>query len=128
MVLVVLLSLALGMAIRRSCKRLKTRRTSYRVRSGESCLYSIDAAKINPGYMRLDAYQVQLSNNPAEELAKVLVDSGKGAFSKCGFVSGGMVTYRVHCGTSLTRSLGSEAMEAAIKLARQVGIYSTLHL
>ncbi|KAH8116548.1 PLP-dependent transferase [Phellopilus nigrolimitatus] len=47
-------------------------------------------------------YQVQLTNRPAEDLAKILVDSGKGAFSQCGFVSG-----------------GSEAMEAAIKLARQ---------
>lgn len=33
---------------------------------------------------------MQLSNEPAEELAKVLVDSGKGAFELCGFVSGGM--------------------------------------
>lgn len=32
---------------------------------------------------------MQLTNNPAEELAKILVDSGKGAFAKCGFVSGG---------------------------------------
>ncbi|KAL5512909.1 hypothetical protein ACEPAH_3307 [Sanghuangporus vaninii] len=47
-------------------------------------------------------YQMQLSNQPAEELAKILVDSGKGAFAQCGFVSG-----------------GSEAMEASIKLARQ---------
>lgn len=48
---------------------------------------------------------MQLSNEPAEELAKVLVDSGKGAFDLCVFVSG-----------------GSEAMEAVIKLARQVGL------
>ncbi|KAI5117507.1 hypothetical protein M0805_003912 [Coniferiporia weirii] len=48
------------------------------------------------------AYQVQLTNEPAEELARILVESGKGAFAQCGFVSG-----------------GSEAMEAVIKLARQ---------
>lgn len=46
---------------------------------------------------------MQLTNEPAEELARLLIDSGKGAFAQCGFVSG-----------------GSEAMEAAIKLARQV--------
>ena len=36
-----------------------------------------------------DAYQVQLTNGPAEELAEILVKSGKGAFAQCGFVSGG---------------------------------------
>lgn len=46
---------------------------------------------------------MQLSNEPAEELAKFIIDSSKGAFEACGFVSG-----------------GSEAMEAVIKLARQV--------
>lgn len=48
-------------------------------------------------------YNMQLSNEPAEELARNLVESGKGAFELCGFVSG-----------------GSEAMEAVIKLAKQV--------
>ncbi|KAK0202726.1 hypothetical protein DFS33DRAFT_1488831 [Desarmillaria ectypa] len=47
-------------------------------------------------------YNMQLSNEPAEELAKYLVSTGGGAFDLCGFVSG-----------------GSEAMEAVIKLARQ---------
>lgn len=47
-------------------------------------------------------YNMQLSNEPAEELAKYLVDSSDGAFHLCGFCSG-----------------GSEAMEAAIKLAKQ---------
>lgn len=47
-------------------------------------------------------YNMQLSNQPAEELAKHLVESSKGAFELVGFVSG-----------------GSEAMEAVIKLARQ---------
>ncbi|KAI0272306.1 hypothetical protein BC834DRAFT_1030472 [Gloeopeniophorella convolvens] len=47
-------------------------------------------------------YNMQLSNEPAEELAKVLIDSGKGAFDLCGFFAG-----------------GSEAMEGVIKLARQ---------
>ena len=52
---------------------------------------------------------MQLSNEPAEELAKVLVDSagkdsnGNNVFELCGFVSG-----------------GSEAMEGVIKLVRQV--------
>ncbi|KAK0239028.1 pyridoxal phosphate-dependent transferase [Armillaria nabsnona] len=47
-------------------------------------------------------YNMQLSNEPAEELAKYLISTGGGAFDLCGIVSG-----------------GSEAMEAVIKLARQ---------
>ncbi|KAF5336717.1 hypothetical protein D9758_015080 [Tetrapyrgos nigripes] len=47
-------------------------------------------------------YSMQLSNEPAEKLAKVLTASGSGAFDLVGFVSG-----------------GSEAMEGVIKLARQ---------
>ncbi|KAH8077869.1 pyridoxal phosphate-dependent transferase [Cristinia sonorae] len=47
-------------------------------------------------------YNMQLSNQPAEELARYLVNTGNGAFALCGFVSG-----------------GSEAMEACIKMARQ---------
>ena len=45
---------------------------------------------------------MQLSNEPAEELAKLLVATSDGAFSTVGFVSG-----------------GTEAMEAAIKTAKQ---------
>uniref|UniRef100_A0A0W0F666 PLP-dependent transferase n=1 Tax=Moniliophthora roreri TaxID=221103 RepID=A0A0W0F666_MONRR len=47
-------------------------------------------------------YNMQLSNEPAEELAEILVKSGEGAFELCGFASG-----------------GSEAMEGVLKLARQ---------
>ncbi|KAK7020208.1 hypothetical protein VNI00_017821 [Paramarasmius palmivorus] len=47
-------------------------------------------------------YNMQLSNQPAEELADILVKSGGGAFELCGFASG-----------------GSEAMEAVLKVARQ---------
>ncbi|PCH36374.1 PLP-dependent transferase [Wolfiporia cocos MD-104 SS10] len=47
-------------------------------------------------------YNMQLSNEPAEELAKLLVDQSNGAFNTCGFVSG-----------------GTEAMEGVIKTARQ---------
>ncbi|KAI0738629.1 PLP-dependent transferase [Daedaleopsis nitida] len=47
-------------------------------------------------------YNMQLSNEPAEELAQYLVESSKGAFELVGFVSG-----------------GSEAMEGVIKTARQ---------
>ena len=36
-----------------------------------------------------DVYNMQLSNEPAEELARLLVDESKGAFSLCGFVCGG---------------------------------------
>ncbi|KAI0675855.1 PLP-dependent transferase [Trametes maxima] len=47
-------------------------------------------------------YNMQLSNEPAEELAHNLIQSSKGAFDLVGFVSG-----------------GSEAMEGVIKTARQ---------
>lgn len=47
-------------------------------------------------------YNMQLSNQPAEELAKVLIESSNGAFDLVGFVSG-----------------GSEAMEGVIKLSKQ---------
>ena len=36
-----------------------------------------------------DVYNMQLSNEPAEELAQFLIDESKGAFSLCGFVCGG---------------------------------------
>lgn len=47
-------------------------------------------------------YNMQLSSEPAEELARFLVDTSDGAFELVAFASG-----------------GSEAMEAVIKLARQ---------
>ncbi|CCM06198.1 uncharacterized protein FIBRA_08441 [Fibroporia radiculosa] len=47
-------------------------------------------------------YNMQLSNEPAEELAKLLIEQSNGAFDLCGFVSG-----------------GTEAMEGVMKLARQ---------
>ncbi|KAG8927606.1 hypothetical protein FRC01_007181 [Tulasnella sp. 417] len=47
-------------------------------------------------------YNAQCSNEPAEELAHLLIEQSKGAFALVGFVSG-----------------GSEAMEGVIKLARQ---------
>ena len=36
-----------------------------------------------------DVYNMQLSNEPAEELAQNLIASSKGAFEMVGFVSGG---------------------------------------
>ena len=36
-----------------------------------------------------DVYNVQVSNQPAEELARMLIASSNGAFELCGFVSGG---------------------------------------
>ncbi|KAI0730609.1 PLP-dependent transferase [Earliella scabrosa] len=51
-------------------------------------------------------YNMQLSNEPAEELAQNLIASSKGAFEMVGFVSG-------------AGPAGSEAMEGVIKTARQ---------
>lgn len=50
----------------------------------------------------LDVYQVQLTNEPAEELAKILLDSGKGAFAQVGFVSGGKYNNILHLLSLLT--------------------------
>lgn len=38
---------------------------------------------------RADTYNMQLSNEPAEKLAKSLVDTSNGAFDLCVFVAGG---------------------------------------
>jgi len=52
-------------------------------------------------------YNMQLSNEPAEELASLLCSTSNGAFEMCTFVSG-----------------GSEATDSALKLARQVRIFN----
>ena len=39
----------------------------------------------------IDVYNMQLSNQPAEALAKKLVDTSGGAFMLCGFASGGLI-------------------------------------
>jgi E3 ubiquitin-protein ligase TRIP12 len=64
---------------------------------------------------------MQLTNEPAEKLAKHLVKTSNGAFELCGFASGGKDThvydkYPVHRYQSV---VGSEAMESVIKLATQ---------
>lgn len=38
----------------------------------------------------VDVYNMQLSNEPAEELAEYLISTSNGAFDLCGFVSGGL--------------------------------------
>jgi len=40
-----------------------------------------------------DVYNMQLSNQPAEALAKKLVDTSGGAFKLCGFASGGLILF-----------------------------------
>jgi hypothetical protein len=70
-----------------------------------------------------DVYNMQLSNEPAEELARILIDSGKGAFELCGFFAGGACVLPIIVGRIESSSCsGSEAMEGALKLARQVSI------
>ena len=54
------------------------------------------------------------------EVSRILVESGKGAFERCGLVSGGASWCYCHKSTNELLLLGSEAMEGAIKLARQV--------
>jgi E3 ubiquitin-protein ligase TRIP12 len=65
---------------------------------------------------------MQLSNEPAEELARILIDSGKGAFELCGFFAGGACVLPIGDAMESISCSGSEAMEGALKLARQVGI------
>jgi len=38
-----------------------------------------------------------LSNQPAEELARILIDGSNGAFELCGFVSGGWFKFQLPC-------------------------------
>jgi hypothetical protein len=48
----------------------------------------------------LDVYNAQLSNEPAEELAKLIVDSSHGAFELVGFVSGGAFCHDIDSRTN----------------------------
>ena len=48
-------------------------------------------SRLIPIRLITDVYNMQLSNEPAEELAKYLVSTGNNAFELCGFVSGGKV-------------------------------------
>ena len=72
-------------------------------------------------------YNMQLSNEPAEELAQFLVGTGNNAFELCGFVSGGKSIIDLLCRSLIRRHPGSEAMEAVIKLGRQVRFHPSLN-
>ena len=52
--------------------------------------------------MIIDVYNMQLSNQPAEALAKYLVDTSGGAFALCGFTSGGSYLLKVFNTTIFT--------------------------
>jgi len=66
---------------------------------------------------------MQLSNQPAEQLANHLIARSNGAFALCGFVSGGMSLSQIYVDRANPIAfLGTEAMESVIKLAIQVGI------
>jgi hypothetical protein len=84
MQLEVLLSPASETAIQRLYKLSRIKSIGYHVLGS---LFVIDIWPLIP--VRPDVYNMQLSNEPAEELAKVLVNSANGAFELCGFVSGG---------------------------------------
>lgn len=81
----VLLSYASATVTLLLCKLSRIRWTKFLVRIH---------VNVNPCIVLLlmtieDVYNMQLSNQPAEELAEVLVASSNGAFESCGFVSGG---------------------------------------
>lgn len=63
---------------------------------------------------------MQLSNEPAEALAQKLVDTSRGAFSLCGFASGGPFCIPETKCQLIPCVSGSEAMDGVIKLGRQV--------
>jgi E3 ubiquitin-protein ligase TRIP12 len=53
-----------------------------------SCMHLHLAYQLHT-YNLSDVYNMQVSNQPAEELARILVAGSNGAFELCGFVSGG---------------------------------------
>jgi hypothetical protein len=117
------LSLASGMVIR-SCERPSRSRWISSLVSGHLNFGGMNT-DFTSSAARLDVYNMQLSNEPAEELARILIDSGKGAFELCGFFAGGACScqkYLVGDSIEFNTRLGSETMEGAIKLARQVSI------
>jgi E3 ubiquitin-protein ligase TRIP12 len=57
-----------------------------------SCEYFYKELRIPKTQSIADVYNMQLSNEPAEELASLMIANSKGVFSKIGFVSGGMST------------------------------------
>ena len=60
---------------------------------------------------------MQLSSEPAEELAKNLIESSNGAFEYVAFVSGGKNEIRWRLDCEMTKLIvGSEAMEAVVKM------------
>jgi len=69
----------------------------------------------------LDVDYGHFLNEPAVELARILIESGKGAFALCYFVTGGgpyLLVLLNH--KQFLIYLGSEATEGVLKLARQV--------
>jgi len=52
--------------------------------------------RFTSGAMPLDVYNMQISNEPAEELARILINSGKGAFELCGLFAGGACVFPIN--------------------------------
>lgn len=67
---------------------------------------------------------MQLSNEPAEELAQWLVNTGNGAFTSCAFLAGGMLPTPLFVlfTVDVKQQPGTEAVESAMKLAVQVSL------
>lgn len=70
---------------------------------------------------------MQLSNGPAERLAQNLIESSKGAFDLCGFVSGGeshnLLDRMDHVLTYISRIGGHGSRDQAL----ETGPFSTFH-
>lgn len=75
-----------------------------RFSSFDACTYYSDCTTI-------DVYNMQLSNQPAEALAKKLVDTSGGAFTLCGFASGGLILFAYINTGNLHFPSGSEAID-----------------
>lgn len=58
-----------------------------------ACTRFTSLTPIIADYTIIDVYNMQLSNQPAEALAKKLVDTSGGAFALCGFASGGLILF-----------------------------------
>lgn len=61
-----------------------------------SCMWAVYQQGTYTDCSHADVYNMQLSNQPAEELAKVLINSANGAFELVGFVSGGTLNQTAH--------------------------------
>lgn len=71
---------------------------------------------------------MQLSNEPAEKLAQNLIESGKGVFDSCGFVSGGEFVICIsECMEHLLTDISRIGSHGSCDQAREAGLFYAFH-